>query len=167
VTEGTSRYLRAILSTGACDAVMFENAGACREMMGPYHLNHFVMPSQRRLLAQAREASPDVLLIEHNCSKTPYFKEILELDVDGVSVASGDVGKIRERGAERSPAWIGDVDNTRTMLEASPDEVEREARACIYRAGGAPFILSTSCEIPSKAPLDNIKALARAARTLR
>lgn len=163
VTEGTSRYLRAILRTGACDAVMFENAGACREMMGPHHLNRYVMPSQRRLIAAARDEAPNVFLIEHNCSLTPYFEEILGLDVDAVSVAHGDLGAVRER--QPPIAWIGNVDNTRVMLEAGPAQVEREARACIESAEGAPFVLATSCEIPFKAPLENIEALARAART--
>ena len=187
VTEGTGRYVEAILATGACDAILFENAGACRELMGPHHLARYVMPYQRRLLAAARRAAPDVLLIEHNCSKTPYFREILDLDVDAVSFAHGDVRSIKEeRGWDchtahtvtnacldrfclRPPAgragpiaWVGNVDNTRIMMEAGPEEVYREARACIDSAAGSPFVLSTSCEIPFKAPLDNIRALARA-----
>jgi MtaA/CmuA family methyltransferase len=187
VTEGTSRYVRAILSTGACDAVMFENAGACREMMGPHHLERFVMPCERRLLEVARRKAPEVFLIEHNCSRTPYFEEVLSLDVDGVSFAHGDVHGIAERHgwdchtahastnacldrfclrpreAGRPIAWVGNVDNTRIMMEASPDQVEREARACIESARGSPFVLSTSCEVPFKAPLENIEALSRAA----
>lgn len=187
VTEGTARYVRAILATGAADAIMFENAGACREMMGPHHLERFVMPRERRLLEAARREAPGVFLIEHNCSRTPYFEEILALDVDGVSFAYGDVRGIAERHGwdchathastnacldrfclrpretGRPIAWIGNVDNTRIMLEADPGEVEREARACIESARGWPFVLSTSCEIPFKAPPENIRALARAA----
>jgi len=49
-------------------------------------------------------------------------------------------------------------------MKASPEAVFREARACIESARGAPFALSTGCEIPFKAPLENILALARAAR---
>jgi len=188
VTEGTGRYLRAIVGTGACDAVMFENAGACREMMGPHHLERFVMPCERRLLEAARREAPEVFLIEHNCSATPYFEEILTLDVDAVSFAYGDVRGIAERygwdcrtahtsanacldrfclrprDAGRPIAWIGNVDNSRIMLEAAPAQVEREARACIESARGSAFVLSTSCEIPFKAPPENIEALARAAR---
>lgn len=187
VTEGTARYVRAIAGTGACDAIMFENAGASREMMGPHHLQRFVLPYHRRLLEAARRQAPYVFLIEHNCSRTPYFGEILELDVDAVSFAYGDVGGIAKRhgwdchaahdstnacldrfclrpaARERPLAWIGNVDNTRIMLQASPDDVYREARACIESTSGAPFVLSTSCEIPFKAPADNIRALARAA----
>lgn len=199
VTAGTERYLEAILATGACDAVMFENAGANRELIGPHHLAEFVMPWHRRLLAAARRAAPEVLLIEHNCSNTPYFADILDLDIDAVSFAYGDVRAIqadhgwdchanhRSAGActerfclrangpgqpaGRPKAYIGNVDHTQIVLRATPDEVYREARACIESArptatGGtspAPFVLSTGCEIPFKAPVENIRALAQAA----
>ena len=167
VTAGTTRYIDAILATGACDAILFENAGACREMMGPHHVERYLMPAQRRLIAAARRAVPEVLLVEHNCARTPYFDAIQGLDVDAVSFAHGNLGTLRTlRGRERGRpmAWIGNVDNTRTMLEATPEEVYCEARACIESAAGAPFVLSTGCEIPFKAPIDNILALSRAVR---
>ncbi len=187
VTQGTERYLRAILKTGACDAVLFENAGACRELMGPHHLVQYVLPYHKRLIAGVRQQAPKVFVIEHNCADTPYFEEILTLDVDGVSFAHGDVRAIKsEHGwdchqhhtvpnscvnrfclrpgeTDRPVAWIGNVDHTKVLLRASPDEVYREARACIESARSAPFVLSTGCEIPFTAPLENIRALARAA----
>ena len=97
VTEGVQAYLQAILQTRACDAVMFENAGATRELMGSHHLERFVLAYHRRLLATARNQAPEVLLIEHNCSNKPYFREILELDIDAVSFAYGDVDAIHQR----------------------------------------------------------------------
>jgi MtaA/CmuA family methyltransferase len=177
VTAGTTRYLEAILATGACDAVLFENAGACREMMGPHHVERYVMPAQRRLLEAARRAAPGVLLVEHNCARTPWFDAILELDVDAVSHACGDIAALRMQAAraavDRGPqaggrarrmAWIGNVDNTRLMLEGTPEGIYAAARVCIAAAAGAPFVLSTGCEIPFKAPVGNILALARAVR---
>lgn len=188
VTEGTERYLKAILSTGACDAVMFENAGACRELLGPHHVAEYVMPHHRRLLATLRREAPEVFSIEHNCSDTPYFDEILALDVDAVSFAHGDVRAIRAardwdclamhprpnacldrfclypRDTPRPIAWIGNVDHAKVLLRASADQVYREARACIESARSTPFVLSTGCEIPFRAPLENVRALTRAAR---
>jgi uroporphyrinogen-III decarboxylase len=64
----------------------------------------------------------------------------------------------------RNIARIGNVDHSQIVLNASPDEVYTEARAVIDSARGAPFCLSTGCEIPFKAPIENIRALARAAR---
>ncbi len=188
VAAGTEIYMKAMLATGACDAILFENAGACREMMGPHHLERYILPYERRLLATARAAAPGVLLIEHNCSRTPYFEETLALDIDGFSFSYGDVrairsahgidchaahsstGACRDRVCLRPPAagrrvaWIGNVDNTRIVSEGSADEVYREARACIDSAPSSSFVLSTGCEIPFKAPLRNILALSRAAR---
>ncbi|MFB3117615.1 MAG: uroporphyrinogen decarboxylase family protein, partial [Myxococcota bacterium] len=71
---------------------------------------------------------------------------------------------LRPRAEGRSIARIGNVDHTRIILNAQPDEVFREARACIESARSSPFVLSTACEIPFKAPIENIRALARAAQ---
>jgi uroporphyrinogen-III decarboxylase len=148
-----------------------------------------VLPYHKRLIATARWEAPEVFLIEHNCSNTPYFEEILELDIDAVSFAYGDVRAIRTehnwdchaahtstnacldrfclrpRNTGRPKVWIGNVDHTQVLLTATPEEVFREARACIESAQSANFVLSTGCEIPFKAPLENIQALARAVRT--
>jgi len=188
VTEGTTRYLKAILQTGACDAVLFENAGATRDLIGPHHLAQFVRPYHEQLLAVMRDEAPGVFSIEHNCSDRPYFEEMLDSEVDAVSFAYADERSIQaqhgwdcrtshtrtnvcgERFCFRSSAEtsaiarIGNVDHTQILLHAQPDEVFREARACIESARSSPFVLSTGCEIPFKAPLENIRALSRAAR---
>jgi uroporphyrinogen decarboxylase len=195
ITEGTGRYVEAMVASGAVDAVMFENAGANRELIGPHHLTQFVMPWHKRLLATARATNPDALLIEHNCADTPYFSDILENDVDAISFAHGDVAAIKAnhgidcRLSHATPgacpnrvclhaesqgqpkARIGNVDHARIVLGATADQVYAEARACIESTRPAPdnptpapFVLSTGCEIPFKASVENIKALARAAR---
>ena len=78
-------------------------------------------------------------------------------------IGSFTIGEM-PRETRRPMAWIGNVDHTRVMLGAKPEQVYREARACIDSARSARFVLSTGCEIPFKAPLENIRALARAAR---
>jgi uroporphyrinogen decarboxylase len=188
VTEGTERYLKAILQTGACDAVLFENAGATRDMIGPHHLAQFVRPFHERLVAVVRREAPDVLTIEHNCSDRPYFEEILKSDIDAVSFAYADEHAIQEQhgwdchashthtnvcgerfclrasGEGSAIARIGNVDHTQIILNARPEEVFREARACIESARSSRFVLSTGCEIPFRAPIENIRALAQAAQ---
>jgi uroporphyrinogen-III decarboxylase len=188
VTDGISRYVKAILRTDSCDAIMFENAGATRDIMGPHHVAQYVTPYHRRLLEVARREDPSTILIEHNCSDRPYIEEILSSDVDAVSFAYGDVHAIREEHGwdclskhtttnacvdrhclrpghfNRPIARIGNVDHSNIVLQASAKEVFTEARAVIESARGGPFCLSTGCEIPFKAPVDNIRALARAAR---
>lgn len=160
VTTGIERYVGAIASSGAADAVMFENAGAGREMLGPTHVERFVMPFERRLLAVARSTAPELILIEHNCAEGPYVDEILRLDVDAVHVAHADPDVIAETGIAR----FGTVDNQRLLLEGTPEEVERAVRAEIANASSGGFVLTTSCEIPFAAPIANIRALSAACR---
>jgi MtaA/CmuA family methyltransferase len=187
VTEGIAGYVEAIVATNACDAIMFENAGATRDLIGPHHLTQFVTPYHRQLLSVARRSNPNLILIEHNCSETPYIDDILASDVDAFSFAHGDVKAISEKlrwdcytehtsvnscidrhclkpeHFSRRIARIGNVDHTQIVLNATHEEVFTEARAVIESAGSGPFCLSTGCEIPFKAPLENIRALARAA----
>ena len=170
VTAGIIRYVQAIIDTGACDAIMFENAGATREILGPHHVAQFVTPWHRKVLEAARARDPEIRLIEHNCANRPYVSEIVESGVDGVSFAYGDIVTMAEPGDEDSlPAdagltRIGNVDHTRLILDGTPQEVFDAARGVIDRARGAPFVLSTGCEIPFKSPVENIRALANAAR---
>ena len=70
----------------------------------------------------------------------------------------------RIRPGDPPVARIGNVEHTRLIPTGTPDDVLREARACIRSAGSTPFVLSTGCEIPFEAPVENIRALARAAR---
>lgn len=158
VCVGTERYVTAIARQGAADAIMFENAGASRELMGPMHVERFVMPYERRLIGAIRRAEPDLLVMEHNCSQQPFVDEVLALDIDVAHVANADQGLVRTS----AKAHLGTVDNQRLLLEGAPAEIERVARAQIEENAGTAFVLSTSCEIPLKAPLHNIQALASA-----
>lgn len=166
VTDGLCVYIDEIIATGACDALVLENAGMAGELLGPHHVETFIRPHHRRLVSYARDRAPDLILIEHNCSASPYFVEIQETDVDVVSFATQNFEEAVEPAAtERGMAAIGMVGHTKLMVNGNPADVYAAARDCIQRAGGRPFVLSTGCEIPFKAPVDNIAALSRAAHT--
>lgn len=165
VTEGVGAYVNAIAASGAVDAIMFENAGMAAELLGPHHVEAYVRPYHRRLVAKARSASPDVFLIEHNCASNPYFTEIHQTDVDAISFAVDDLPLAA--GTAKFPmqqTLIGMVDHADLMLHGTPDQVRTAALRCIERASGHPFILSTGCEVPFSATIENIAALADAAR---
>ena len=58
VADGLGTYVDAIAASGAVDAIMFENAGMAAELLGPHHVETFVRPNHRRLVAKARAAAP-------------------------------------------------------------------------------------------------------------
>ncbi len=165
VTAELGHYIDAIAATGAADAIMFENAGMAAELLGPHHVQEFIVPFHRRLVAHTRAAAPSVLVIEHNCAANPYFAEIQATDVDAVSFATPDIDAALEPASvDRGLAGIGMVDHRDLLLNGRAVDVRDAAVACITRAGDRPFVLSTGCEIPFKAPPANIAALAEAAR---
>ena len=50
-----------------------------------------------------------------------------------------------------------------TLLRGTPEEVRREAEVCI-RAGGPRYVLGTACAVARLTPVENMHALAGAAR---
>jgi len=163
VTDGLCSYVSAILSSGAVDAIMFENAGMARELLGPHHVEAFIRPHHQRLVAHARDVAPAVFLIEHNCGASPYFGEIHRTDVDAISFATSDLAAAIDAPArDRQQVAIGMVDHTELLLRGTPDQVRSAALDCIHQAGDRPFVLTTGCEIPFKAPVENILALGAA-----
>jgi len=59
----------------------------------------------------------------------------------------------------------GNVNPTRALFAGRPGDVERETRECITKAGqGGGFILSSGCEVPMNAPMENVRAMVLAAR---
>lgn len=166
ITDGLGNYVTAMIKSGACDAVMFENAAMTTELLGPHHVAEFIRPYHRQLVATARSADPDVILIEHNCGATPYYREIQSTDIDVVSFATQDIAKaLGPANANQPPkAGIGVLDHAELLLRGTSQQVYDEATRCLQRAGSRSFALSTGCEIPFKAPLANIEAIALAAQ---
>jgi uroporphyrinogen decarboxylase len=59
----------------------------------------------------------------------------------------------------------GNVNPTGALLRGSAADILSESRKCINdAAAGGGFILSTGCEVPYEAKIENVKALVRAAK---
>jgi uroporphyrinogen decarboxylase len=62
---------------------------------------------------------------------------------------------------------IGNLDPVNVFLRGTPETVERRTRELVERMMGVEnFILSSGCDIPIEAPLENISAFMRAGRGL-
>jgi uroporphyrinogen decarboxylase len=72
--------------------------------------------------------------------------------------AGMDLGRIKERYAGRL-CPIGNIDNKTTMVRGTPEEVRREAVACIRTAGPrGGYVLATDHSLHDDIPLENIYA---------
>ncbi len=60
---------------------------------------------------------------------------------------------------------MGNLDPAELLLSGTPKQVEAAAKACIESVGAdGRYILSSGCEIPPQAPLNNIRAMVTAAQ---
>jgi uroporphyrinogen-III decarboxylase len=60
---------------------------------------------------------------------------------------------------------MGNLNPTELLLTGTPKAVEAAARGCIERVGqDGRYILSSGCEVPPLAPLENIRAMVTAAK---
>jgi len=162
-TESTLAFASAAVRHGS-DIVVVADPMASSAVISPQMFKEFAYPT----LCEAVEGIAEVGGVPslHICGKTgPILEDmtrtgakILELDhAVGLAAAKAKVG--------RRVCIQGNLNPTGALLTGGPKDVEAESRACIEEAskdGG--FILSSGCEVPLDAPLQNLKAMISAAR---
>jgi len=162
-TESTLRFAAAAVKHGS-DIVVVADPMASSTVISPRMFKEFAYPTLCQVVEMIAEVGGIPSL--HICGKTEAILEemtrtgakILELDhsVD-LAAAKAEVGT--------RVCIQGNLNPTGVLLTGEPNDVEAESRACIEKAskeGG--FILSSGCEIPLNAPLENIKAMVSAAK---
>ena len=162
-TESSKRFAVAAVERGV-NVVVVADPVASTSMISPKMFDQFAFPYTEEVLRAVGGAGGIPSL--HICgATTPILKRlvdtgarIVELDylVD-LQFAKEEIGN--------SVCIEGNVDPTRALLSGRPEDVEREARECIAKAGpGGGFILSSGCEVPLDAPLENVRAMVLAAK---
>ncbi|MEW6334983.1 MAG: uroporphyrinogen decarboxylase family protein [Thermodesulfobacteriota bacterium] len=151
----TIRFANAQLKAGADAVVLADHATG--SLVGPYHYRDFLLPIHREITA--RVGGPMILHVCGNClDRLELFAESgvdayhFEWQVD----ARAAVEKIGHR-----ISLIGNVNNTRTLLQGTPEDVYGQAR---YAIAAGVHIIGPECAIPLTTPLANIRAIAAAVR---
>ena len=178
-TKACEEYLEAMVNQGAF-AVMIENSCSGRDILDPNSCDELVVRFNREVINRAKKLN--VYSIIYNSSTAPYIDKDLSLKPDVLSFHMGDKKSIMEEygwdcdkfhnkiGACTKRSCIpmindvclmGNVNHANTMLNGTYDDVYKEAMNCLEssknREGG--FILSTGCEVPFDAPIENMIAL--------
>ena len=159
--EASLRFGEATAEHGA-DVLVLADPMASSTVISPEMFEKYAYPSLKRTIEAFKKLG--VIASLHICGNTlPILErmvdtgaQILELDhlVD-LEAAKRRVG--------RRVCIMGNVNPTGVLLSGSPQSVEEESRRCIEKAaedGG--FILSSGCEVPLRAPFENVKAMVQA-----
>ena len=153
-------FARAQIAAGA-DIIGLGDAIA--STISPKMYSQFALPYEQRIFQAVREMGAVPRL--HICGDT---NRILPAMADsGAAIIDVDWMVDLARAAQvfdahpNRPAVCGNFDPVRVMLQGTPEEVYRAARANL-REGGARCISATGCEIPPGAPAENLHAQTRA-----
>lgn len=160
--EIVAAYLEDLVECGL-DLITDPEPVASGDLISPDMFEEFVVPATQKLLKRL-EGKGDASLI-HICGKTQrIIDQVAETGMGLVSIDTLDLTKAMEDSAERI-AIFGDLNPAAVLMEKSADEVYEIAKARIEEMkpfGG--YILAPGCDLAPAIPLENLQAMARAAK---
>ena len=161
-TITSALYARANVKEGI-DVVVTADPTASGSLISPKTFETFAAPHLKHIMMGVAKVGGIPSL--HICGKTtPLLKlmantgaRVLELDhLVNLEEAKTQVGE--------RVIIMGNLDPTNLLLNGTPAEVEQAAKRLIETVGSdGRYILSSGCEIPPNAPLENIRAMVTAA----
>jgi len=157
-TQVLKRYAEELLSAGAHVLAILDPTSVT---LSPRYFQEFSAPYIKEIIESLK--SPTIL---HICGNTNHLIEkMVETGAVGLSLDSMvDLREVAER-VPKNVAIIGNLDPVTVFWQAKPETVERKTRELVEKMIGVDnFILSSGCDIPIEAPLENISAFMKAGR---
>jgi len=161
--KAAKAYAQAKIDCGGDVMVVADPTASC-SLISPKMFDTFAFPYLKDIFSFISEKGSVPSL--HICGNTaPILEKLADtgakiIEIDHVVNLKDAKTRIGNRVCIQ-----GNVDPSKVMLLGTPDEVYEISGKCIEDGGtGGGFILSTGCEVPLKAPIDNVKAMVRAGR---
>ncbi len=164
VTETNLRIIEAFSRIGV-DLGMSDPV-ASTSLISVKQYRTFVMPYVKKIVDKNRELTGSGTSI-HICGRSKgIWESVLETGVTSFSIDNAeDLEEAKNLIGDRV-CISGNVKPVDTMKNGTSDDVFREAKECIRKGYDSKkgYVLSTGCQIPMGAPIENIQALMDAAR---
>jgi MtaA/CmuA family methyltransferase len=145
---------RAQIEAGA-DTIGIGDAAASQISRDLYE--EFILPREQRLVRGLKEAGAKVRM--HICGNiTHLLHGLATLDLDIIDIDHMvDLRIVRKELGTRTVIG-GNIDPVAGVLRSTPDAIRQAVRDC-YAQAGNPFMVGAGCEIPSRTPVENLRAL--------
>ncbi|MBP5209844.1 MAG: hypothetical protein J6125_03175 [Clostridia bacterium] len=155
-------YLEDLIGCGL-DLITLPEPVASGDLIRPSDYERFALPAD--LKVKERLAQSGLPILTHICGRTDRLVPIVAgAGFDVFSVDSIDMVKAQQDAAGRC-ALFGNLSPTAILVEKTPDEVYEISRAlCAEMKPYGGFILAPGCDLSPNVPLENLLAMARAAR---
>jgi uroporphyrinogen decarboxylase len=159
-TDNQIAYAGAIVKAGGIPFI--GDPVASGSLVSPEMFREFARPYLEQLIRSVHESGAKAGL--HICGETKsLLRDMAASGADFLSVDEMDLAVARQEVGSKT--LMGNV-STKLMLEGTTDQVAAAARECLER-GGQNLVLSTSCDVPTDTPKENVQALVAAAREWR
>lgn len=144
---------RAQIEAGA-DTIGIGDAAASQISRDLYE--ELILPREQRLVRGLKEAGAKVRM--HICGNIAHLLPgLATLDLDIIDVDHMvDLGIVRQELGRRT-VIAGNLDPVAGVLRSTPDAIRQAVRDC-YAQAGNPFMVCAGCEIPSRTPVENLRA---------
>ncbi|MGQ9708728.1 MAG: uroporphyrinogen decarboxylase family protein, partial [bacterium] len=157
-TENQKRFARAIVRAGGVPFI--GDPMASGSIISPEQFAGFALPYLKELIAEIHALGIWTGL--HICGDTMKILRMMkESGADILSIDEMPMGVVRSE-LGQDAVIMGNIP-TRLVLEGTWAMVEKAARDCLTRAWPR-IILATACDVPVAAPMENVRAVVRAAR---
>ncbi|MDA8337619.1 MAG: uroporphyrinogen decarboxylase family protein [Peptococcaceae bacterium] len=159
LVEPVLRLARGLREAGA-DLLWTPVPSANQDVMSRKSYERFVHPYHKRVLHKLREEGITVIL--HLCGNWGDRLDLVSREEAAVwHLDKEDLALVRNTYPE--VALMGKVQTVKTLLLSTPEDVLEEARNNILDVQGRGFLLSGDCGLPPGTPLENLRALVKAA----
>lgn len=155
VTQFLTDYILAIRATGVAGVIIAEPAAG---LVSPGMCHDFSSAYIARIAARVKR--DDFMLILHNCGNTiRQVPALIAADVDALHVGNVvDILDILRQVPSDMPV-MGNIDPVSVLTNETPDNVRRLTLELLTRTASYPnYVLSSGCDIPPEAPMENILA---------
>jgi uroporphyrinogen decarboxylase len=163
VTETLSSYGRACLDAGA-DGIFFPTTEwGTYDACTAEEYQTFGRPYDLQVLEAVKGAPMNIL---HVCRPHNMLDLLLDYPVAAVNWAVHAPGNasLSEALVKSGKAVMGGVDERRTLLHGSPEEVRAQVREALRQTDGRRFLLAPGCSISPQTPPQNLRAAVQAVR---
>lgn len=169
-TEGLVLFLKAQIKAGA-HMVMCGDSLASLDVVSPAIYEKYILPYEQKSFAAIKDyaeqhGANDFL---HICGDNTAVLDLYgQTGTDCYEVDYKVDMKLAHKILGDKMCLMGNLDPTGILLQGSVDDVERASLQCIEDAGkDGGFILGSGCEVPLKAPKENLLKMVEVARSYR
>lgn len=160
VTEMEIRYMHAQVDAGA-EIIGIGDAAA--SLIGPELYREFVLPYEKRMAKEIRDAGAFVRL--HICGNTTHLARGMA-EVGAHMVDFDSPTDLRSASAAMPPGTtvLGNIDPVRVLRAGPPDRIRAEMASC-HLVVGPSFAVGAGCEAPADTAPEHFSAMVEYARS--